>query len=145
MDPTAQLEAPHTFEKVLICFWLQRICSMLAHIGQQAPGKQVKHQGPHCPLWTLLATAWCCYAHQVGLRGGSLGLISVNRTPHYTQNLEPNRTGPLWHDRGLRSQQPHGQRRPHTLCCTSHRCDHRLLFSSCRPPEDRVWVRFSKL
>lgn len=36
-----ELWSIYTLEKVFICSLFQRICSMLAHIGQQAPGKRL--------------------------------------------------------------------------------------------------------
>lgn len=54
-----------------------------------------------------------------------------------TQSRRPCQTRPPQRGSSPRSPQPHGRRRPRTLCCRSHRYGHKLALASYMHPQDR--------
>lgn len=143
-----------TLEKMFICSLFQRICSMLAHIGQQAPetcqrSEVITLQCCVHVIYTLSTTQpvylfplYLRYGltHRVGWPAGSQEWTDVDRGSDCMQSQGPRQTRPLQPDRGPCSPPPRGQRRRHTQCCRSHRCGHTLAVASHRYPENRTHI-----
>lgn len=137
----------HTLEKVFINSLFQRICSMLAQIGQQAPTKAKKNQSDvkksdsnqnlqkhqHIRRTRHRTTI----TDQAAWRAGSPGRTAAGTGWRCTQSPELRRRGAPQRDRSPCSRRSRGRRRRRTPCCRSRRYGRRPAGLFCRCPEEK--------